>query len=180
MKKLMTLALVSCALFSQHEMVAAQPDSSIRVVNLQTCLDASKIGKAELKRFEALKKKLEESLAQKEKKLNELSPKFTEEYLDSIAPEEEKKLKEEFQRLSQEFSQEQSQSYQLLNQTQMEILQKMQDRVTQAAKTIAKEKSIRLIFRQDACLFADEVMDLTPDVVAWIDSHAEKTEGVAP
>src|SRR5665647_860474 len=138
MKKLMTLIVLSFALFSVKESMAAQTDSSIRVVNLQTCLDASKKGKSELKRFEAMKKKFEDGITQKEKKLKELSPKFTEEYLDSIAPEEEKKLKEEFQRLSQDLAQEQSDSYQVLNRTQMEILQVMQDRVTQAAKAIAK------------------------------------------
>ena len=176
MKKLVTLCVLSLALFSMKEAQAAQTDNSIRIVNLQTCLDASKRGKTELKRFDAMKKKFEDSITQKEKKLKELSPKFTEEYLDSISPEEEKKLKDEFQKLSQELSQEQSDCYQILNRTQMEILQGMQDLVTQAAKAIAKEKSIRLILRQDACLFSDEVFDLTPDIVTWIDAHDAKAE----
>lgn len=179
MKQLIFLSALCCSCVCLSAASSSPTDNLIRIVNLQTCLDASKTGKAEVKRFEALKKQLEEKLVQKEKKLNELSPKFTQEYLDSITPEEEKKLKDEFQKLSQEFSQEQSSYYQTLNQTQMEILQKMQDRVMQASKAISKDKSIRLILRHDACLFCDDALDLTADVISWIDAHPEQTEDTA-
>ena len=174
MKRLVALCVVSFCLFGTELVLAgSSSDLSIRTVNLQTCLDSSETGKKELQRFERMKKQLEDGLTQKEKRLNELAPKFTEEYLDSISPDEEKKLKAEFQALSQEFSQEQSNYYQTLNHAQMEILQKMQDKVMVASKALAKDKSIRLIVRNDACLFADESLDMTKEIVAYIDAHPE-------
>lgn len=164
-------ALSLCVLQYGHG--AQVTDTGTRVVNLQTCLDASDIGKKELQRFDKLKKQFEERLGKKEKKLNELSPKFSQEYLDSISPEEEKKLKEEFQALSQDLSQEQSTFYQTMNQTQMEILQKMQDRVIKASKALGKEMNLRAVVRSDACLYFDDSMDITPKIIAYIDSHLD-------
>lgn len=174
MKRFFVLSVMSlCLLSSRAAFCGQSSEMSIRTVNLQTCLDSSDTGKKELSRFERMKKQLEEGLANKEKRLNELAPKFTEEYLDSISPEEEKKLKAEFQGLSQEFSQEQSNYYQTLNRAQMDILQRMQDKVMVASKALAKEKNIQLIIRNDACLFAGDSLDLTKDIVAYIDAHQE-------
>lgn len=174
MKRFFVLCTMSLCLLSGRSLFGAgAQESMIRTVNLQTCLDGSETGKKELQRFERMKKQLEEGLEQKEKRLNELAPKFTEEYLDSIAPDEEKKLKAEFQALSQEFSQEQSNYYQTLNRFQMEILQKMQDRVTIASKALAKEQNIRMVIRHDACLFSDDSLDITKDIISYIDAHPE-------
>jgi outer membrane protein len=174
MKRFFVLSTISLCLLTSLPVFGAQAPEGIKTVNLQTCLDASEIGKKDLQRFEKMKRQIEEGLELKEKRLNELAPKFTEEYLDSISPEEEKKLKAEFQALSQEFSQEQSNYYQTLNRAQMDILQKMQDRVMIAAKAIAKDKNISLVIRNDACIFSDDSLDLTKEIVSYIDSHTEK------
>src|SRR5260221_295820 len=78
----------------------AKSDAKIAVVNFKACIEGSKFGKKEQSRFDEMRKEMEKSLETKEKELNELAPKFKDDYLDTLTPEAEAELKQKFKALS--------------------------------------------------------------------------------
>jgi outer membrane protein len=168
----LTVVAVACA-------AAAPKDGSagalkIGTVNFKTCIEQSKIGKSEQVKFEKVKKELELDIEQKEKALNELSPKFSEEYLDSLTPEAEKDLKEKFQALSQELTEKHNQYYQVLNQKNMQVMQNLFERISTASSSLAKEKQLDLVLNDEACFFKDKALDVSSEIIAIIDAKFEE------
>jgi len=137
----------------------------IGVVNFQTCIDQSKLGKDEQMRFDAMKKQMEAQLEEKEKELNALAPKFTEEYLDTLTPEAEGELKNKFKTLSQDLSMQQQQAYEMLKQTNFQIMQKMNDSITSASKKVAQDKNLEFVINEETCFFYADKYDISKDVV---------------
>ena len=156
--------------------------AKIGVINFKTCLEGSKFGKQEQSRFEEMKKQMEGTLEAKEKELNEISSKFSDEYLDTLTPEAEKELKEKFKNLSQEFSQQQNQFYQLLQQINVQIVQKLQDMISKASKKVAEKSNIDFVLNEDACFYFASGNDVSQDVIKELDTayaqeqEAKKTE----
>ena len=107
---------------------------------MKTVLEKSRIGKEEQARFDQMRKQMEQTLEQKEKELNEMAPKFNDEYLDSLTPEAEAELKEKFKNLSQELTQKQNECYQTLNQAQMHVMQKLYEQISEASKKLAADR----------------------------------------
>lgn len=151
-----------------------QQNVKIAVVNFKTTVDQSKYGKEEQSNFEALRKQMETSLEDKEKVLTELSNKFNDaDYLDSLSPETETELKRKFRALGQELNQIQSQYYQTLNQTNMQIVQKMQQAVVKASKTVAERKKIDLILNEESGFYYSPAYDISQEVIAEMDKAYE-------
>ena len=140
------LAVVSVA-------VAGENGTSVGTVSFKAVIEKSAVGKEEQARFDQMRKQMEQSLGQKEKELNELAPKFNDEYLDSLTPEAEKDLKERFNALSQELTQKQNEFYQSLNQAQMQVMQKVYEMIAEASKSVAAEKKLDLIMNDEVCFF---------------------------
>jgi len=154
---------------------AAQP-VRIATVNFKECLEKSKFGKQEQARFEQMKRELERTMEQKEKELNEMSPKFSDEYLDSLTPEAEAELKEKFRLLSQEMTQMQNQYYQTLNQANMEVVQKLFEMIGEVSKKISSEKGLDLIINDEVCFYKEKELDVSSDVITKLDEMAEKNQ----
>jgi len=144
----------------------------IGTVSFKECLERTKYGKQEQARFEQLKSDLEKEISEKEKVLKEISPKFSEEYLDSLTPEAEAELKEKFGRLSQELTHMQNQYYQTLNQANMQVVQKLFEMIGEASKRVAKEKGLVLILNDETCFYKDESLDVTAAVIEDLDKSA--------
>ena len=142
----------------------------IGVVSLKTCFEDSKLGKQEQGRFEEIKKQLETSIEAKEKELNDMAPKFSDEYLDTLSPEAEAELKGKYQKLAQELSQLQNQYYNMLSQANMQIVQTIQESVTEASKKVAKDKGLDLVLNQEACFFSSG-LDVSGAVVTEMDAQ---------
>ena len=170
-KTFFVCALVIGAAFS---LAAAPQSQKIGTVSFKKCLEQSKFGKQEQARFEQMKKQLEMQLEQKEKELNELAPKFNEEYLDSLTPEAEAELKEKFRVLSQTFTEQQNQYYQTLNQANMQIMQKMFEMIGDASKVIGKEKNLDLVLNDEVCFFKNDDYDVSDQIVGQLDKQLEK------
>ena len=156
--------------------VAAEKGTSIGTVSFKTVIEKSSFGKEEQARFDQMRKQMEQSLEQKEKELNEMAPKFNDEYLDSLTPEAEKELKEKFTALSQELTQKQNEFYQTLNQAQTQVMQKVYDMISEASKSLAAEKGFDLIINDEVCFFKNEKLDVSADVVKKLDQMAEKSK----
>lgn len=168
-------AVASFALFALVS--AASPQNGnlkLGVVNFKSCLEGSKLGKQEQGRFEQMKKQLETTIDAKEKELNELAPKFSEEYLDTLSPEAEAELKNKFKALSQELSQQQNQYYSMLNQANYQIVHKMGDSIGQAAKKVAQAKGLDMAINEDICFYHAPTFDISKEVIAEMDAQFEK------
>ena len=121
---------------------------------------------------------MEQTIDEKEKVLNDMSPKFKDEYLDTLTPEAEAELKNKFKALSQELSQLQNQYYQLLNQAQFQIGQKLGDWIAHASSKVAKQKSLDLVLNEEACFYTTTSNDISKDVVQELDAMLARDEKV--
>lgn len=175
---LLSAAALSCFGFLSSATPVAQPatqsDLKIGVINFRYCLENSKFGKEELARLETVKKQLESAMQAKEKEINELAPKFNEEYMDTLTPAAEEELKARFSSLNQEFSQLQSQFYNLLNQAQYQIMGKLTEMISNASAPVAKRKGLVITINQEACSYHDESLDISPSVTEEMDAQFAK------
>jgi outer membrane protein len=165
--------VVALFIFAATTCFAATKDgiTKIGTVNFKYCLDQSKIGKHEQSLFEKIRKEMEQSIEKKEKELNEMAPKFSDEYLDALTPEAEKELKEKFKTLSQELTQQQNQYYHTLNQANFQTVQKLFEMISKVSKEVAKEKELDIILNDESCFFKSEALDYSKEVVAKLDAQ---------
>jgi len=148
----------------------------VGIVNFKTCFEGSKLGKQEQSRFEEIKKKLESTIEAKEKELNEMAPKFSDEYLDTLSPEAENELKGKYQKLAQELSGEQNQYYNMLNQANYQIVHTVSESVAAAAKKVAANKGLDLTLNEEVCFSHNPSFDVSKDVIVEMDAEFDKAE----
>ena len=168
------LALIVCTTAPSFA-AGKEPSVNIGVVSFKTVLEKSKTGVQEQARFDATRKQMEQVLEQKEKELNELAPKFSDEYLDSLTPEAEAELKEKFKNLSQDLTQKQNESYQTLHQLQMKVMQRLFEMVSEASKALAKERGLDLIINDESCFYRADALDLSADIIKKLDEMQVNT-----
>ncbi len=183
-KKLKRFLLLCC--LSAGSLSAAE---NFGVVNFANCISDSKLGKAEQVNFENLKKQLGSHLEGSEKELNELAGKLNDaEYMDGLSPEAEMELREKVRALNEDMMRYQNQYYQILNQSNMKIVQQISSEVATAAASVAKSQKKTAVLNKEACFFYDPSLDITNLVVAEMDKtfdqnakknaeQASKTEG---
>lgn len=146
----------------------------IAVVNFKTCVEQSKMGKQEQSNFESMKKQMESALEEKEKSLNEMANKFNDpDYLDSLSAEAETEVKRKFRALSQELSGNQNQYMQILQQTNMKVIQKLTEAATDASKKYAQNNKIDLVLNEESFYYSPE-LDVSKDIVVLMDKQFEK------
>ena len=168
------LTIVAC--LAVTFVAAAEKGMSVGTVSFKAVIEKSAVGKEEQARFEQMRKQMEQSLSLREKELNELAPKFNDEYLDSLTPEAEKDLKEKFNALSQELTQKQNEFYQSLNQAQMQVMQKVYEMISEASKSVAAEKGLDLVVNDEVCFFKTDKMDVSAEIIKKLDAMAEKAK----
>ncbi len=171
-----TLAVAAGALATIALTSASSPQTALKVgvVNFKTCFEGSKLGKQEQGRFEQIKKQLETTIEAKEKELNELAPKFSDEYLDTLSPEAEAELKAKYQTLAQDLSQQQNQYYNMLSQANYQIVQQVGESLSQAAKKVATKKGLDLAVNDEILFFHNAEFDISKDVIAEMDAQFEQ------
>jgi outer membrane protein len=148
---------------------------SIGFANFKTVVEQSKVGKQEQATFDGMKKQMESILSEKEKALNEMATKFNYvDYLDALSPEAETELKRKFRAQSQEYQQQQQQYYQSLQQANYKILEKLADAVAKAAKEVAKENKLDVIYNQEGAFYYAPEFDVSSLIVAKMDVLFEK------
>jgi outer membrane protein len=153
---------------------SSQQPPKVGVVNFKNCIESSKVGKQEQARFDELKKQLEKTIDTKEKELQDMSGKFSDEYLDTLSPEAEAELKGKFKNLSQELSQLQNQYYNMLNQANYQIVSRLQDSISKAAKKISEAKGLDMAINEEICFFYSSNLDITKEVISEMDTQFEK------
>lgn len=154
---------------------AAPKALKIGVVNFKECVEKSKMGKQEQANFENLKKQMESVLGEKDKTLNDMASKLNDpDYLDSLSPEAETELKRKFRALSQELGGQQQEYMQVLQQTNLKVIQGMNDLVAKAADGIAKSEGYDLILNEESVFSSSPELDITNKVVANLDANFDK------
>ncbi|HRD55357.1 MAG TPA: OmpH family outer membrane protein [Parachlamydiaceae bacterium] len=174
--KLFRYVLLNAALLAATSLVSEVPQNiRFGVAHFKTCVDQSLLGKEEQANFEALKKQVETSFAEKEKVLADMAEKFDDaDYLDSLSPEAETELKRNFRQLSQELNQLQNQYYQMLTQANMKIIQKLESAVDDASKILAAQKKLDAIFTDESLFFYNDSLDISKELIAIMDGTYEK------
>jgi outer membrane protein len=169
----LSYAVISALLLTlaiPNEIAAAEQSLRIGIVDFKACVEKSKLGKKEQANFDSLKKQMEGVLEEKEKALTEVSNKINDpDYLDSLSPQAEAELKHKSRTLSQEFAQHQQQFYQMLNQANFKIIQKINEFITKASKTVASNKGLDLIIHEEGVFYFSPTLDVSNDIVRILD-----------
>lgn len=171
-----TLLLCSAApaVNSQAPVSSTKP-LKIAVVNFKTCVEQSKSGKQEQASFDGLKKKMETTLEEKEKSLTEIANKLEDpDYVDSLSPEAETEMKRKFRNLNQELSQLQNQYMQALNQTNVKVIQKLNDLISKASATYAQQNNIDTVLNSEGAFYSSPALDISKEIIAMMDQMFEK------
>ena len=169
-KNILSLVAVICLFAATPNLDGAE--AKIGIVNFKTCVETSKIGAKEQANFETMKKQMEDVLSEKEKTLNNLAAKFNDaDYLDSLSKDAEAEMKHQFRTLSQEMQQHQSQYYQVLQQANFKIIQKIGEAISEASKVVAKNKNLEVILNEEMAFYHDDALDVSKDVVTVMDQQ---------
>lgn len=144
------------------------------VVNFTSCVAESKYGKQEQENFEALRKQMGSMIEGTENQLRELSSKFEDtEYLDSLSPKAEEELKTKFQALQEELARYQNQFYQVLQQANHQMVQKISQSIATAAKDIAEKNKLDYVINKEALFYIRPDLDVTTQVISKMDESFE-------
>lgn len=147
---------------------------AIAVVNFSTCMSDSKFGKQEQASFESIQNQLTSLLKDGQKQIQELEAKFNDpEYMDGLSPEAEEEMKIKYQQVSEEMSRYQNQYYQVLQQTNMKIMQSMGANIQEASEKVAKHKKLTMVVNKEACFFFTPTLDVTDAVITELDKAYE-------
>lgn len=166
---LAAMAIVACSADG------AEKQLNVRVVNFKKCVEQSKLGKQEQGNFEGLKKQMETVLEEKEKTLTSLADKLSDpDYVDSISPEAETDMKRKFRALNQEYTQQQSQYMQTLNQMNFKVVQKMSEVISKVTGDLAKESHLDLVLNEEGCFFYAPELDFSDKVIEVMDKQFQK------
>lgn len=153
---------------------AAESLPSMGVVNFMNCASNSKLGKQEQAAFDALRKQMTSLLEDTEKQINELATKFNDpEFLDSLSPEAEEEFKNKFRSLNEDLNRYQNQYYQVLQQSNMKVMQTIGNGINVASEKVAKDKKLSLIVSKDSCFFASSSLDITDLIISEMDNKYE-------
>lgn len=167
MKKLFTLAALTCASF---QLCAAE--QKVGIVNFNSCIIESKLGKQEQNAFETMRKQLVSHVEETDKQLREISEKLqNKDYLDGLSKEGEEQMNVKLAQLGEELNRSQQQYYQFMHQGQNKIMQTVVGGINQAAEHIASIKGYNVILNKEACFFYSPSMDITNEVVKAMDQH---------
>lgn len=181
MKKIryLVLTLLTAVCVSTTASAATSFDQTkaprIALVNFKTCVEKSKLGQKEQAAFDAMKKQMESILKEKEKGLTDVAGKFNDiDYLDSLSPEAEADLKRQYRQLNQDFTAQQNQFYQTLSQTNVLVVQKLNDAVVKATEAVAKKNQIDVVLNEESTFFTIAAIDVSDMVVKIMDENFEK------
>ncbi|MBB65082.1 MAG: hypothetical protein CMO81_08465 [Waddliaceae bacterium] len=164
LKKLFLLSVLALGI---HTTDIEGKDTSCGVVDFARCMQESKLGKSGEQEFETLRQQMAQSGEAKQQEMQALAKKLQDEdYMDSLSPEAEAELKQNFERLGMELQQFQQVFYQTMNQANYSWLQLVHGGVEKAAALVAESEKVDLVVNQENVFFSIPALDLTEKVIA--------------
>lgn len=135
-------------------------DLKIGVVNIQAVMEKSPQVEKAQKSLEQEFKPKGDRLAAEQRKIQELEEKLTKDR--TIMSESQRlKLESELKDKVRDFRKEQSNLNEDLNKRRNDELSKLQRRLVEAARTVAKDQDFDLILYKDTVIYSDEQLDIT-------------------
>lgn len=157
--------------------VFSRENTTIGVVNFTTCVTNSKHGKKEQENFDKLRKQMTSMIEDSEKELQDISAKLEDaEYIDSLSPKAEEELKLKFQTKNQDLARFQNQYYQVLQQANMQVMQKMNESVSKASEAVAQKKNLGIVMNKEACFYHKPTLEVTDLVISEMNKNFESEE----
>lgn len=148
---------------------------SIGIVNFAKCITDSQIGKNEQKNLENVKTQWDTLINETNEDLANINSKLENpEYLEGISPQTEEEMKMKKEMLTKDLKKYESQLYQVLNQTQFAIVQKMSTQINKASEELAKKNNLKIILNAETCFYNIASLDITNDVIKILDANFEK------
>ena len=165
-----------CALFVSTAPVSAANDDGLQVayVDFRRCAEESDLGRQEQGRFEELNKRIKDAVEAKEQELTETAKLWNDpDHRDSLSPEAEAELGQKGNRLRMEYEEMRKRSMEMLNQANMQIVQRLSQSVGKAAETVASRDQHSMVINKEACFFVTNALDITETVIAQMNSDLE-------
>lgn len=177
MNKKLFLLLAATSLISSKTALGAAATGAPGVVNFQTCMEKAKIAQDKRRELENFDKQFRVKIDEIQKHCKEIDDKLNNvEYVDSITAEAEENLKKERQAEMQKLMGTQNEFQQIMQQQQMAFSQSFMISLGDAAQKVAKEKKLSHVIAKEACLYYDDNLDLTEDVIAKINAIYDKQQ----
>jgi outer membrane protein len=176
-KSLLALLIAGASLASTQSF--GESSNLPGIVNFQACVSKAKVAQEKQKELEGLEKQFRVRIDEIQKHCKEIDEKLgNEAYIDSISAEAEEALKKERQAEVQKLMSAQNEFQQIMQQQQMAFQQSFVLSLSDAAKQVAKERGHTYVISKDACLYFDDKLDMTEDVVAKVNAvyDAQKQE----
>jgi outer membrane protein len=175
MNKCTLSALLSTLCLSAS--VFASDKAPFGVVNFTSCILESKIGQKEQETMENIRKQMSAMIEDNEKELKELTAKFEDtEFLDSLSPKAEEEMKLKYQTLQEDLGRYQNQFYQVLQQAQHQLIQKMSGTIAIASEVVAKEKGLDFVMNKEACFYIRPDLEVTKEVISQMDKSFDSSK----
>lgn len=182
MKNLRTLILsgvLAIGLFANLPAAEQSQVLTIRTVDFKQVIEKSKLGKKGQENFEGLKSRLEKNAEEKMKELKELADKSNDrDYIEGLSPDAHADLTRDFRTKEKEYAELQNTWLQMLQQANVQILQKIAETVQKASQNVAKANRFDLILNSENTFFANPTLDVSSLVVDEMDkifAEEEKT-----
>lgn len=173
MKKLMILPLLT-AMFTTASLVA---ETTIGTVNFTRCIQESKLGIQEKAKLDKIKHQMETSLKDTDKQLREIAAQLQDsDYMDGLSPQAENELKMKFQQSKEEMQRYQTQYYQLMQQENMKMLQRLQNTIKEVCNSVAKNDKLNLIINDEFLFSGDASLEVTGKVIAEMNAQFDAQE----
>ncbi|MGR3912357.1 MAG: OmpH family outer membrane protein [Candidatus Rhabdochlamydia sp.] len=170
MKKMLFTLFCSSLCLSLHG-----AEQKIGVVNFNSCILDSKIGKQEQNAFETMRKQFASLVEDTDKQLRDLAEKLQDQdYLDGLSKEAEENMQVKISQLNDELNRYQQQYYQFMNQGQYKIVQAVVSSIHQASDYVANAKGYQIILNKEACFFYTPALDVTGDVIKEMDKEFDE------
>lgn len=147
----------------------------IGIVNFMTCITDSKYGKNEQEQLENIKKQWSSLIEETEKELGEINSKMEDQdFVDGLSPEAEEDLKMKQNAMYQDLAKYQNQLYQILNQANYFLIQKMSNNISKASEVIAHNRRLDVVLNKEACFYNNPKIDITEQVINEMDKNFDK------
>lgn len=161
--------------FATCSFVFAATMCDASVVNFANCVQNSKYGKKEIENFNTLNKQMTGMIEDTEKEAKEISKKLEDtEYVDSLSPKAEEELKARYQTLNENLGHYQNQFYQVMQQAQSQLIQRVGSQITKASEKVAKEKKLDYVMNKEACFYYRPELDVTTQVISEMDKNFDE------
>ncbi|MGD2168938.1 MAG: OmpH family outer membrane protein [Chlamydiota bacterium] len=167
-KKILFLLVSSIGLTST--LFSGETSKQVAVVNFASCITDSEYGKQEQQNLEYIRKQMTSMMEETEKELKDITGKFEDnDYMDSLSPKAEEELRSKFQALQEDYARYQNQFYQVLNQANYQLMQKMNQNIARAAERLAKRKNLAFVMNKEACFYFNPDLEVTDLVIKEMD-----------